>query len=77
MNSNVLDVQHEDMHDFVVNINNINLKRADAGFVMTDCNYIKTMLATVCLHALENTLIFTTNRKEKIVEIINELGYGS
>lgn len=77
MTNVILDARLEDTHELVVEINNINLKRADLGFVMTDCNYIKTMLATVCLHALENPLIFNTDRKGKIVELINNIGYGS
>ena len=77
MITDINDALHADTHDLVVRINDINIKRAEAGFAITDCNYVRTMLATVCLHALENPLIFTTNRMKEVVELIDKLDYGS
>lgn len=64
-------------HDLVVKINNINIRRAESGFVSNDCDYTKTMLSTICLHALQNPLIYKEDRLRNIVELIDILGYGS
>ena len=77
MNTNITDALHANTHELVIKINEVNIKRAEAGFVDKDCDYIRTMLATICLHALENPLIFTTNRMNEVVGLINKIGYGS
>ena len=77
MIDNINDALHANTHELVVRINDVNIKRAELGFVNTDCDYTRTMLATVCLHALENPIIFNNNRMREVVELVNKLGYGS
>lgn len=77
MDNVVIDNIITNTHDLVVKINNINLRRAESGFVNNDCDYTRTMLTTICLHALQNNLIYTEDRLKNIVELIDRIGYGS
>ena len=77
MNCNEINELHLDTHELRISINNINIRRAELGFVMTDCDYTKTMLTTICLHSLENPLILKCGRINKILELIKELNDGS
>lgn len=73
MDCNELNDLQTNMHEFRTNLINVNIKRAELGFVNTDCDYVKTMLTTICLHSLENPLILKCGRMTKIVELIKEL----
>lgn len=64
-------VVKEDIFNLLVKVNQINIKRAEFGFAQSDCAFVDTMLATMCLHAIDNPDIFTHNNDINIRYILN------
>lgn len=77
MDINFLDAVRDDYEDMLIAANAASVKRAEFGFVDTDCYFIKSMLSAVCLHALDNPDIFINQQSKNIMEIINILNHGN
>lgn len=60
-----------------IEINNININRANAGFVNTDCDFVKTMFSSICIHCLNNLFIFNNEQINNLNNIINRIKYDS
>ena len=58
-----------------VNENNINAK--ELGFAGSDCIYVKSILTSICWHALQNLVLIEEDRRDNLVELINKIGYGN
>ena len=52
-----------------------NIRVGELGFVITNKDYNKTLLASICIHALSNPNIFDENQKCNIRNIINTISY--
>ena len=76
MDANFINAVRNDFENFVINANLCNVKRAEFGFVNTDCNFIKSMLGVICVHAIENPDIFNKIQANNIVNMINILSNG-
>ena len=75
MDTAVSKVIREDFTKYAIQANEVNIQRAEFGFVQTDCNFIKTMISTICIHAMENNLIFNDIQFSNIINIINRLSH--
>ena len=73
--NNILNVIYDKLEDFVINNNNAYIKRVEFGFVNTDCNFVKNMIAVMCLHAAENPDIFNEEQSNNVINIINKLSH--
>lgn len=75
MDIDFVNVVRNDFEDLVINANVASIHRAEFGFVNTGCDFIKSMLGTICIHALDNPDIFNNIQFNNIVSIINKLSY--
>lgn len=66
----------DDFTGLVINANTASVKRAEFGFVNKDCDFIKSMLGTICLHAIDNPDIFTEKQSNNIINLINTISHG-
>ena len=76
MDINFIDAVRNNFEDLVINANFASVQRAEFGFVNKDCDFIKSMLGTICLHAIENPLIFDEEQSNNIINLINTITYG-
>ena len=77
MKNYFVNIVSENTKNQLIDINKINIDRLKVGFVPDTCDYIKTLLSVMCVHALENSLIFTDERLNNINDLINKLSYES
>lgn len=75
MDIDFVNVVRNDFEDLAINANAASIHRAEFGFVNTNCDFIKSMLGTICIHALDNPDIFNNIQFNNIVSIINKLSY--
>lgn len=73
---NILNIVYDNFESFVIDSSNAYTKRAEFGFINTDCNFVKNMLANMCLHASGNPDIFNKSQSNNIINIINKLSHG-
>ena len=66
--NNILNIIYDKVEDFVIDNNNAYIKRADFGFVNTDCDFVKNIIITMCLHAAENPDIFNEIQSNNIIK---------
>lgn len=71
--NNILNVIYDNLEAFVIDNNNIYFKRAEFGFINTNCDFVKNMIANMCLHAAENPDIFNEDQSNNIINIINKI----
>lgn len=76
MDTNFIDAVRNNFEDLVIDANAASVQRAEFGFVNKDCDFIKTMLGIICIHALDNPDIFTKQQSNNIVNLINILSHG-
>ena len=76
MDTNFIDAARSNFEDLVINANAASVQRAEFGFVNKDCDFIKSMLGTICLHAVDNPDIFNEEQSNNIVNLINILSHG-
>ena len=76
MENDFIKAVRDDFTGLVINANAASVKRAEFGFVNKDCDFIKSMLGTICIHALDNPDIFTKQQSNNIVNLINILSHG-
>lgn len=73
---NILNIVYDNFETFVIDNSNIYIKRPEFGFINTDCNFVKNMIAIMCLHASGNPDIFNKEQSNNIINIINALSHG-
>lgn len=76
METNFIKAVRNDFTRLVINANAASVKRAEFGFVNKDCDFVKSMIGTICLHAIENPLIFDEEQSNNIINLINTINYG-
>ena len=73
MDNNFIKVARDNFETLVINANSVNIRRAEFGFVNTNCDFIKSMLGNICVHALDNPDIFNDEQSNNIINLINIL----
>lgn len=76
MDSNFINAVRNNFEGLVIDANAASVQRAEFGFVNEDCDFIKSMLGAICIHALDNPDIFTNQQSNNIVNLINILSHG-
>lgn len=76
MDTTFIKAVRDNFTGLVINANAASIKRAEFGFVNTDCAFVKSMIGTICLHAIENPLIFDEEQSNNIINLINIITYG-
>lgn len=76
MNTNFINAVRSNFEGLVIDANAASVQRAEFGFVNKDCDFIKSMLGTICVHALNNPDIFNKQQSNNIVNLINILSHG-
>ena len=76
METNFIKVVRDDFTGLVINANAASVKRAEFGFVNKDCDFVKSMIGTICLHAIDNPDIFNEIQSNNIINLINTISYG-
>lgn len=76
MDINFNNVARAGVEDMLIAANSASVQRAEFGFVNKDCDFVKSMLATICIHALDNKDIFTESQYNNIVNLINGINHG-
>ena len=72
---NILNAVYNNFEGFVINNSNAYINRAEFGFINTDCNFVKNMIAIMCLHASQNPDIFNEEQSNNVINIINKLSH--
>ena len=76
MNNNFNNVVRSGVEDMIIAANSASVQRAEFGFVNEDCDLVKSMIGTICIHALDNKDIFTESQYTNIVNLINNISNG-
>ena len=76
MDINFINTVRNSFEDLVIDANAASVQRAEFGFVNKDCDMVKSMLGTICLHAVDNPDIFNDTQVHNIVNLINILSHG-
>lgn len=75
MNNIYIEELKDKYKDFALSVSIANAKRLQAGFVSQD-SYVKNLMTTITLHALDNLKIFTNEQCQNIIGICNTLRHG-
>lgn len=75
MDSNFIDAVRNNFEGLVIDANAASVQRAEFGFVNEDCDLVKTMIGTICLHCMQNPDIFNKEQSTNIINIINILSH--
>lgn len=75
MDTDFIKAVRDDFTGLVINANVASVKRAEFGFVNKDCDFVKSMIGTICLHAIDNPDIFTEKQSNNIINLINTISY--
>lgn len=75
MDSNFIDIVRDNFEGLVIEANAASVQRAELGFVNEDCDLVKTMIGTICLHCMQNPDIFNKEQSTNIIDIINILSH--
>jgi hypothetical protein len=76
MDTNFINAVRNNFENLVIDANAASVQRAEFGFVNKDCDLIKSMIGTICIHALENIFIFDKTQSINIRELINIINNG-
>ena len=76
MDINFINTVRNSFEDLVIGANAASVQRAEFGFVNKDCDFINSMLSTICIHAMQNPDIFNEEQSNNIMYIINKLSHG-
>lgn len=76
MDTNFIDAVRDNFEGLVIDANAASVQRAEFGFVNKDCDLVKTMIGTICLHCMQNPDIFNEEQSNNIMYIINKLSHG-
>ena len=76
MDTNFIDAVRNDFQGMLIAANEASIRRAEFGFANKDCDFVKSMLGTICIHAMENPDIFNKIQSNNIVNLINVLSHG-
>ena len=76
MNTNFINAVRNNFEDLVIGANAASVQRAEFGFVNKDCDFVKSLVGTICIHALDNPDIFNETQSNNIVSLINHLSHG-
>lgn len=75
MDTNFIDAIRNDFEGLLINNNLANIQRAEFGFITNDCSFVKSVVSTMCMHALDNPDIFNKEQTNNIINIINILSH--
>lgn len=75
MDFNFIDAVRNNFEGLVIDANAATVQRAEFGFVNEDCDLVKTMIGTICLHCMQNPDIFNKEQSTNIINIINILSH--
>lgn len=75
MDMDFVNAVRDNFESLVINANAASIQRAEFGFVNRDCDLIKSMVGTICLHCMQNPDIFNREQSVNIVNIINILSH--
>ena len=75
MDINFIDVVRGNFERLVIDANIASVQRAEFGFLNEDCDLVKTMIGTICLHCMQNPNIFNKEQSTNIINIINILSH--
>lgn len=75
MDFNFIDAVRDNFEGLVIDANAASVQRAEFGFVNEDCDLVKTMIGTICLHCMQNPDIFNKEQSINIIDIINILSH--
>ena len=76
MDTNFIDAVRSNFEGLVIDANAASVQRAEFGFINKDCDFINSMLSTICIHAMQNPDIFNEEQSNNIMYIINKLSHG-
>lgn len=76
MDIDFINAVRNNFESLVINANFASVQRAEFGFVNKDCDFIKSMIGTICIHALDNPLLFNKEQSVNIRELINIISNG-
>lgn len=76
MNTNFNNVVRTGFESMLIAANSASIERAKFGFINKDCDFVKSMLGSICIHALDNKDIFTKSQYNNIVNLINNISHG-
>lgn len=75
MDVNFIDAVRNNFEGLVIDANAASVQRAEFGFVNKDCDLVKSILGTICLHCIQNPDIFNKEQSTNIINIINILSH--
>lgn len=75
MDMDFVNAVRDNFESLVINANAASIQRAEFGFVNRDCDLVKSMVGTICLHCMQNPDIFNREQSVNIVNIINILSH--
>lgn len=75
MDTNFIDAVRNNFESLVIDANAVSIQRAEFGFVNKDCDLVKTMIGSICLHCMQNPDIFNKEQSTNIINIINILSH--
>ena len=76
MNNNFNNVVRSGVEDMIIAANSASVQRAEFGFVSKECDYVKSVIGSICIHALDNFNVFNESQTKNIISLINDLSYG-
>lgn len=76
MDAKFNEILYDKVSKMMIRLNDNNVSALQLGFAISDCVYVKTILTSICWHALQNLVLVEEDRKDNLVEIINKIGYG-
>ena len=76
MDTNFIDAVCNNFEGLAIDANAANVQRAEFGFVNKDCDFINSMVSSICIHAMQNPDIFNEEQSNNIMYIINKLSHG-
>lgn len=75
MDNNFINAVRNNFEGLVIDANAASIQRAEFGFVNKDCDLVKSILGTICLHCIQNPDIFNKEQSTNIINIINILSH--
>lgn len=75
MDTNFINAVRSNFEGLLIDANAASVQRAEFGFVNKDCDLVKTMIGTICLHCMQNPDIFNKEQSTNIINIINILSH--
>ena len=75
MSTKINQVVIDNFNNNIINIQQVNIKRLQAGFVQSSCDYAKTMVSIIIGHIIQNLELLNDDRLDNVNDLINRLSY--